>query len=799
MKTMKTKSALLMSVLSLVLCVAMLTSTTFAWFTDTAVSANNKIVSGTLKVDLELLKDSAWTSIKESKAPIFDYEKWEPGYTDVKILKVENEGTLALKWVAKFVSENQLTKLANVIDVYVLPSATELSVPASRDLTGYTRVGTVAEFVNSIEETTYGTLKAGEVAYLGIALKMQETAGNEYQELDLGGAFDIAIFATQETFEKDTFNDQYDKNADYDGEVSTLTALVAAAENGGNFKFVANIAAETPVAVPAGETVLFNLNGKTLEGSVVAGTGATLTIGNGTISNADSANSGIQSNGANLTINDATITSARHAVRIEGGTAVINGGTYKTVASPARATAMTQHALNVSDGATVTIIDGTFVGPKGTGADSGSAVNVQAGSTVIIEGGNFSGGLNKTLSAKGTLTIYGGTFDQDPSAYVADGYVANKNADGTWTVEERTADTWDGTADTSWYNDEATTFTLTTAEQFAGFAKLVDDGKTFEGKTVALGTDINLANILFNPIGSYRFDTSFKGTFDGQGYTISNLSQNTWELNNGYYYGDLGLGLFGAVEEGTVKNLVIDGAEVSGESAICGTIAAVAHNATFENITVKNANVADYQYYAGGIIGWASGEVNVIDCNLDASTNIAAQWGDFDNSIGGVIGGASGSAKILIKDTKVACRIDAYNDVTSSYQWYAYRRAGMLIGNTGKTETVDGTTVASAPQLTCENVTVIYDDWANYTYCEFAGTSWPYVRVQEGVSNSAYSNPRYGHPTDANGNKVVDDTHVHNDGEDHQICCVFDQLYGGGQGVYGTATHEGVTVVYNNK
>ena len=331
------------------------------------------------------------------------------------------------------------------------------------------------------------------------------------------------------------------------------------------------------------------------------------------------------------------------------------------------------------------------------------------------------------------------------------------------------------------------------------FGSGVDDGNTYEGWTITLENDINLNNVLFNPIGSYRHDKSFMGTFDGNYKTISGLSQNTWELDNGYYYTDCGLGLFGAVEEAIIKNLIIDGADISGESAICGTIAAVAHNTTFQNITIKNANVMDYQYYSGGIVGWASGICNFIDCNVDASTTVGAQWGDFDNSIGGVIGGASTSAEILMKNCIVEGRIDAYNDVTSSYRWYAYRRAGMLIGNSGATETVDGTTYASAPQLTCENVKVIYGDWANYHYCEFAGTSWPYVRCEEGVSNSAYSNPRYGHPTDANGNEVVDDNHEHNDGEDCKILCKFDQLYGGGQGVYGTATHEGVTVVYNNK
>lgn len=216
-KQKTTKKTLLTSVLSLVLCVAMLVGTTFAWFTDSVTSANNKIQAGNLKIDLELLDKTSgkWNSIKKSNAPIFDYDKWEPGYTDVKVLKVENEGTLALKWVAKFISASELSALANVIDVYVCPSETEIRYPEATDraLSGYTRVGTVADFVNTIEQTTTGELTAGKEAYLGIALKMQESAGNEYQGLSLGGAFDIQIFATQLASEEDSFDNQYDVNA----------------------------------------------------------------------------------------------------------------------------------------------------------------------------------------------------------------------------------------------------------------------------------------------------------------------------------------------------------------------------------------------------------------------------------------------------------------------------------------------------------------------------------------------------------------------------------------------------------
>lgn len=348
------------------------------------------------------------------------------------------------------------------------------------------------------------------------------------------------------------------------------------------------------------------------------------------------------------------------------------------------------------------------------------------------------------------------------------------------------------------------TYVIKTAEELAAFAELVDAGHTFEGKTVKLGRNINLEDIVFDPIGSYKFDKSFKGTFDGDNYTIFNLSQNTWALNNGYYYNDCGLGLFGAIENGTVKNLTIDGADISGESAICGTIAAVADNAVFENITVKNANVADYQYYSGGIVGWASGNHTYKNINMDASTIIGSQWGDFGNANGGIIGGIGTSGNYHFEDCTVACRIDATNDVVSAYQWYNYRNSGMLIGRVPQTITNgEVQTVATPNNVTCKNVSVIYGDWANYTYCEFAGTGYPYVRVQAGVSVDAYSNVRYGHPTDANGNTVVDDNHVHNDGEAHHELIAFDQLFGGPANhrycYYGINAFDGVNVVYNNK
>ena len=238
-----TKRAFILSVLVLLLCICMFIGMTTAWFTDTVTSSGNKIQSGSLRLDLELYdKDTnTWNSIKESKQAIFNHDKWEPGYTDVKLLKIENEGTLSAKWVAKFVANQKLSELANVIDVYVCPSETELTYPADRNLDGYVRVGTVAEFVNTIESTTKGTLDGNQVAYLGIALRMQDTADNKYQNLSIGGAFDIRIEATQYATESDSFDNQYDTNATTSHLVSDIKDLIDACNKGGEFVLTEDI------------------------------------------------------------------------------------------------------------------------------------------------------------------------------------------------------------------------------------------------------------------------------------------------------------------------------------------------------------------------------------------------------------------------------------------------------------------------------------------------------------------------------------------------------------------------------
>ena len=189
------KRALLSSAFSLIICVAMLIGTTFAWFTDTASTAVNKIQAGNLKVDLEMQKpDGSWVSAKgetlefkkAADAPADEKVLWEPGCTyELPKLRVINKGNLALKYTVEITGINGDAKLNEAIDWTID------GITLGNTFTGLA-VGANSEF------TIKGTMKT--------------TAGNEYQGLSINGV-GITVFATQDTVESDSYNNQYDKDA----------------------------------------------------------------------------------------------------------------------------------------------------------------------------------------------------------------------------------------------------------------------------------------------------------------------------------------------------------------------------------------------------------------------------------------------------------------------------------------------------------------------------------------------------------------------------------------------------------
>ena len=215
----KKKRISFLSLLIIVICISLCIGLTYAYFTDSATSSGNKIQAGKLKIDFELLDkgSSQWHSIKESQDPIFNYEYWEPGYTDVKILKVENEETLAIKWEARFIYGSEFSALANVIEVFVKTSDNEFAYPAGRDDLdeSWKSQGTLASFATNISTILNGELLSGESDYFGIALYMP----TEVDDNDLQGQsidpFDIQIVATQLASESDALGPDYDDDATF--------------------------------------------------------------------------------------------------------------------------------------------------------------------------------------------------------------------------------------------------------------------------------------------------------------------------------------------------------------------------------------------------------------------------------------------------------------------------------------------------------------------------------------------------------------------------------------------------------
>lgn len=271
-----TKRTLITSALSLVLCMAMLIGTTFAWFTDSVTSTNNIIKSGTLDVALEY-KEMDETEYKDaSQGAIFDYDLWEPGYVQVKHVRISNKGTLALKYQLNIIANIEATagkaNLADVIDVYMVDGAETVT---RAEIAEATPVGTLSSLMADADGAAYGFLSANTDKEVTIALKMQESAGNEYQNLSVGDGFAVQLLATQYTEETDSFDNQYDKDAEYPNVVFKVVDLVNEL-GAGDDVILAN-----SLTFNANDTTANSGYGKTgvsVKGGILDGNGNTVTV-----------------------------------------------------------------------------------------------------------------------------------------------------------------------------------------------------------------------------------------------------------------------------------------------------------------------------------------------------------------------------------------------------------------------------------------------------------------------------------------------------------------------------------------
>ena len=394
-----TKRALLTSVMALVMCVVMLVGTTFAWFTDTASTGVNKIVAGNLKVDIVGAEsDSHIEKLNFTKAAGAEGEAllWEPGCRYLtEGFRIANKGNLALKWRAEINKDN-------IVDGKAAPTAKDgKSLLDVIDFYVVTKAADGTETAVAIENFT-GKLAAnvGKSETYYIKGVMQTTAGNDYQDLTLDG-ITITVYATQDTVENDSFNDQYDKDAGYP--VASAAEMKEALANGG--------------IVSVNKDIKTDNIGDNVADRITISQPTTLNLDAKIISPDDMANN--SKNFCALIVDADTTINAGENGGIDTGR---NGG----------------YALNVREGANLTITGGSYYG-------GGTAVQVQKG-TLTITGGHFAVeafgepyGYNFLLNCIDTaykdgtanIIVKGGTFvNFDPSNNTAEGAGTNFVADG---------------------------------------------------------------------------------------------------------------------------------------------------------------------------------------------------------------------------------------------------------------------------------------------------------------------------------------------------------------------------------
>lgn len=293
------------------------------------------------------------------------------------------------------------------------------------------------------------------------------------------------------------------------------------------------------------------------------------------------------------------------------------------------------------------------------------------------------------------------------------------------------AETWAAAADTSWYDGESTEFTLYSAKELAGLAELVNSGTTFAGATVSLGENIDLSGKEWIPIGQ-KGNTAhqFEGTFNGNSKTIQGLtiSGNLDELSDTNTF-DGYVALFGAINNGQIKNITVYGSVAGSEAA--GIAARINGTSTISNCI----NYADvFPSTKGGGIACLSNTgstVTIDNCvNHGTITCINTQA----NGVGGIIGYTNPG--ICISNCRNQGVISSESKYAGGIAGYV-QTGGVTISSCQNTGNVTGReTVGGIAGIITNGNEVIIKDCSNAGEIKATGESTNYVSAG-GIAGSA--------------------------------------------------------------
>lgn len=246
-------------------------------------------------------------------------------------------------------------------------------------------------------------------------------------------------------------------------------------------------------------------------------------------------------------------------------------------------------------------------------------------------------------------------------------------------------------------------YQIATPEQLKELSDQVAAGKTFAGEYFIVTANLDMKSYSnWVPIGSssqllviryYQGSAAhpitgtikakvFSGHFDGQGYTINNLTSTATGTSAATDY----RGLFGITNNATIKNLTINNANVKGSSALGGLVGLASGNTVIENCHVKNSSLNSNTGGGGLATGGLIGEINYEQDNVVKVLNCSGEGNEVasnlvQGSVGGLIGNIRSSAiseASPIANMNASILIKGCNVTGGSVNAYHYYVGGVI-------------------------------------------------------------------------------------------------------------------------
>ncbi|HHX95294.1 MAG TPA: hypothetical protein GX691_05725 [Clostridia bacterium] len=348
-------------------------------------------------------------------------------------------------------------------------------------------------------------------------------------------------------------------------------------------------------------------------------------------------------------------------------------------------------------------------------------------------------------------------------------------------LPENTKDTWNGQTANVIYKLKDGSYLVTSGKQLAWISEQVNSGKnSFAKEKIVLGTNIDLNNLSWTPIGN-DLNRPFKGTFNGNGKTISNLRVN---LNTGSANTVLA-GLFGVIDkEAKVQKLKLENVNITAQIGIidkhasynyAGGLVAV-NDGEIKNCSVKGQVTAQngFTNYAGGIAGWNDAgtikncfnlaQVRVLNTAGAAGGIAGENFGEIETSFNeGVIltqGNEQSYAGGIVGYARNSSTVNCFNtgSVTANGDYVA--TAGGIVGNCDPASKVE--TSYNTGQIKSTIVNTSHPKKINAAGGIIGGLTAASANIKNCYFMSSSANQGVGNPVGTGGVKVLSDTQMRN-------------------------------------